>query len=200
LYASPWHDNVFRYNISENDGSVSDARAGVHIWNSSRDKDQFYNCLFYNNTIYNAKGASISYSEVSERKGFVFYNNIFVARDSLVKGERAIDVFLADDWWSLTKKFNIERMYDFATWANTSGQEILSGKIIGLNIDPVFKNPDNTKLTTSSTLRSFDKYKIPANSPLRNNGLDLHGLYGIETGNLDFNQQPLTKRGIGACF
>ena len=48
LYASPWHDNIFRYNISENDGAVSDAHGGVYIWNSAKlTPDQFYNCRFY---------------------------------------------------------------------------------------------------------------------------------------------------------
>ena len=32
--ASPWHNNTFRYNISENDGSVSDSQAGLYIWNT----------------------------------------------------------------------------------------------------------------------------------------------------------------------
>ena len=58
LYASPWHDNIFRYNISENDGAVSDAHGGVYIWNSAKIADQFYNGRFYNNTIYNIKGNS----------------------------------------------------------------------------------------------------------------------------------------------
>jgi hypothetical protein len=40
-YASPWHDNIFRYNISENDGSVSDAGAGMYVWNSSRVENLF---------------------------------------------------------------------------------------------------------------------------------------------------------------
>jgi hypothetical protein len=55
LNASPWHDNIFGFNISENDGAISDAHAGVFIWNSSGDSSQFYNALFYNNTIYNRK-------------------------------------------------------------------------------------------------------------------------------------------------
>ena len=198
LYASPWHDNVFRYNISENDGSVSDARAGVHIWNSSRDPNQFYNCLFYNNTIYNAKGAAISYSELSERKDFKFFNNIFVGEDSLIKGHKNFDIYSANDWWSLTEKFNIDRIYDFKAWAEQSGKEMMSGKIIGLNMNPSFKNPGSATITSS--LKSFDGYKAPPNSPLKNSGLDLYKLYGIKTGNTDFNKQHAPAKGIGASF
>ncbi|HEV2352962.1 MAG TPA: right-handed parallel beta-helix repeat-containing protein, partial [Puia sp.] len=49
--ASPWHDNVIRWNISEDDGLVSDSRAGMYVWNSSNDPNQFYNCKVYNNTV-----------------------------------------------------------------------------------------------------------------------------------------------------
>lgn len=198
--ASPWYNNVFRYNISKDDGLVSDGRAGVYVWNSSGDANQFYNCLFYNNTIYNTKRAAISYSEKSERKDFSFYNNIFIAQDSLIKGGKGIDIFLANDWWSVTKQFNIERVYDLTTWAQRNKQEMINGKIIGLNIDPGFKNPDDTMPTSPYALKLFDQYNIPGNSALRNSGLDLHLLYGIDTGNLDFNQQPAPAKGIGACF
>ena len=77
--ASPWYNNVIRFNISENDGLVSDSRAGMYIWNSSRDKNQFYNCDVYNNTIYNSKQAALAFSETSEHKNFRFFNNIFIA-------------------------------------------------------------------------------------------------------------------------
>ncbi len=200
LYASPWHDNIFRYNISENDGSVSDARAGVHIWNSSRDSGQFYNCLFYNNTIYNTKGAAISYSEISQRKNFAFYNNIFTGQDSLIKGEKGVDALLGNDWWSLTKHFNIERVYNFTTWAQESGREIMAGKIIGQNIDPGFKSPGNSTINSASALQPFSQYKFPSNSSLQKNGLDLYTLFGIKTGHLDFNGRPAPAKGIGACF
>ena len=77
---------------------------------------------------------------------------------------------------------------------------MMDGKIIGLNIDPGFKNPGNTMPSTSAGLKLFDQYNIPGNSPLTNSGLDLHRLYGIETGSLDFNLKPAPAKGIGACF
>jgi hypothetical protein len=198
--ASPWYNNVFRYNISKDDGLVSDGMAGVYIWNSSGDKNRFYDCLFYNNTIYNTKRAAINYSEKSERKNFSFYNNIFITQDTLIKGEKGIDTFLANDWWSVTKKFNIEGIDDLTTWAQKNKQEMMNGKVIGLNIDPGFKNPDNPMPVSPAALKLFDQYDIPGNSLLRTSGLDLHQLFGIETGNLDFNGKPAPPNGIGACF
>jgi hypothetical protein len=198
--ASPWYNNVFRYNISKDDGLVSDGLAGIYVWNSSDDANQFYDCRFYNNTIYNTKRAAINYSEKSERKNFSFYNNIFIGRDSLIKGQKGIDVFMGNDWWSLLKKFNIEGIYDLATWAQKNKQEIMNGQAIGLNIYPQFKDQGTTMPTSASALRLFDQFNVPANSPLRTHGLDLHLLYGTETGNLDFNQQAAPLKGIGARF
>jgi hypothetical protein len=183
-YASPWHDNVFRYNISENDGSVSDAGAGMYVWNSSRDENLFYNCLVYNNSIYNAKVAALSFSELSKRKNFSFYNNIFVGRDSLIKGEKGVDIFGHNLWWTLTK----------------GGNEMLAEKINGLTLDPEFKRPGQTLLTASSGLALFDQYRIAANSPLLKMGLDLKDSLNIDIGKFDFNGRPPIPKGIGACF
>lgn len=177
--AGPWHDNIIRYNISENDGAVSAAHAAAYIWNSTDDETQFSNCQFYNNTIYNTKGAAINYAGNAARKDFAFYNNIFVAKDDIITGEKAKDVFLANNWWSLTK---------------------MGVKMPGLNINPQFNHPGNTTFNIPQTLQLYDGYKIPANSPLRTNGFDLNNLYGITTGNLDFNQQPAPIKGIGASF
>jgi len=183
-YASTWHDNVFRYNISENDGSVSDAGAGIYVWNSSGDSSLFYNCQVYNNTVYNAKVAALSYSELNKRKNFAFYNNIFVGRDSLIKGNKGRDLFLGNDWWSLTK----------------GGKEMSAEKIMGLSLDPNFKNPGHTKLQSSSALESFEDYKIPINSPLHSHGVIFRHLPGTETVYWDFNKRAALVKGMGACY
>jgi hypothetical protein len=121
---------------------------------------------------------------LSKRKNISFYNNIFVGRDSLLKGEKGIDVFQGNDWWSLTK----------------GGKEMGFEKINGLNLDPDFKNPDHTALTSSAAIESFDHYQIPSNSPLLSAGLNLHESYGIGTGKFDFNGWPAILKGLGACY
>jgi hypothetical protein len=200
LYASPWHDNIFRYNISIDDGNVSDAGAGLYIWNSSRDANQFYNSLAYNNTIYNSKAAAISFSELSLRKEFAFYNNIFIGKDDLVKGNMGEDHFLGNDWWSLNKGFNISGKTDFKSWATQSGKEMMSGKLKGLNRKPGFKETGKMSLTSVSGLRKFDHYRISPKSPLWNGGINLWSLYGIHIGDFDFNSGKPPATGIGASF
>ena len=99
--ASPWFHNIIRYNISFDDGLVSDGRAGVYVWNSSGDAGQFHDCRVYGNVIYDTKEAALSFSEQSVRKDFIFSNNVFVGRDSLIRGKRGNDVFRGNDWWVL---------------------------------------------------------------------------------------------------
>jgi hypothetical protein len=98
--ASPWHDNSVHDCVSRNDGLVSPAKAGVYIWNSSRDPRQLRNCSFYNNKIYNTKGAAISYAREGEHSGFRFYNNLFISSDSLIKGKKGTDDVFENNHWT----------------------------------------------------------------------------------------------------
>ncbi len=167
--ASVWRHNIFRYNISENDGTVSDSQGGLYVWNSSDDEKQFYDCDVYGNIIYNSKVAAITFSEKSESKGIRFYNNVFVGRDSLIRGVDKIgDVkYQGNDWWSIESKFNIDGIKDLKAWAEKAGKEQKDGKVTGLNIKPDFKKPGKAAITLASQLRSFTNYQLPANSVLR---------------------------------
>ena len=153
--ASPWYHNIVRYNISEDDGWVSDSRAGLYVWNSSGDAGQFYDCQVYNNTIYNTREAAVSYSEKSARKGFVFYNNIFVGGDSLIRGDRGVDVFRRNDWWVL----------------RGNGKAPMPVPMPGnMYIKPSFADPGNTKVTSVRELSGYSKYRLAPASPLKGLG------------------------------
>ena len=148
--ASPWHHNIIRNNISEDDGLVSDARGSIYIWNSSGDPTQFHDCLVYNNTVYNSREAAVSYSEKSARTGFSFYRNIFVGADSLIRGDRGADRFWGNDWWVLRG--------DDRSSANAAEH----GK--AMYVKPAFKDPGNTRVTTVSELKGYDKYVLQQSS------------------------------------
>jgi hypothetical protein len=179
--ASAWRNNIFRFNISENDGEVSEAGASVYIWNSSEDSTQFENCAFYNNTIYSWKGVAIHYAPLSKRKGFVFYNNIFVTGNSFLKGEKGSDIFGGNNWWHVKNNRMAKQMNE-------------------LNIDPGFTLSANSNPTSCDALTGFNHYKVAINSPLQTEGLDLTILFGKSTGTMDFNGRPVPLKGIGACF
>ena len=167
--ASPWRHNTFRYNISENDGTVSDSQAGLYVWNSSGDEKQFYDCDVYGNIIYNSKVAAIAFSEVSKSRGLRFYNNIFVGKDSLIKGKDKLGntIYHNNDWWSIDKDFNIDGVRGLNTWAIKTGKEQKDGKVTGMNINPGFKDPGNSRLTMAGQIKSFTGYQLPKGSELR---------------------------------
>jgi len=167
--ATPWYHNIFRYNISENDGTVSDSQAGLYVWNSSDDEKQFYDCEVYGNIIYNSKVAAVCFSEKSESKGIRFYNNIFVGRDSLIKGKDKIGdaKFWGNNWWSIEKGFNADCITDIKAWIQKTGKEQKDGQALGLNIKPEFKNPGNTTITSADQLKIFTNYQLKINSVLR---------------------------------
>ena len=166
--ASPWHHNIFRYNISENDGTVSDSQAGLYIWNSSDDEKQFHDCEVYGNIIYNSKVAAISFSEKSESKGIHMYNNVFVGRDTLIRGKDKIgDVkYWGNDWWSIENHLNIHDIKELKNQADRFGNGQKDETSV-LNVKPDFINPGNTKITSASQLKSFGDYNLSKTSVLR---------------------------------
>ena len=198
--ASNWYNNTIRFNISENDGSVSAAHAGIFVWNSSRDTAQLKDCFIYNNTIYNDKGAAISYEKESEHAGFRFYNNIFVGNNELITGNESTDIFSGNNWWSITATFNAEGIADFNTWAVQKNKEQINNTLVGLNIKPLFINPGKAAVVLPLQLIHFKNYGLPTASALRNSGLNLQTLFGINNGGKNFNQQPALQNGIGAGF
>jgi Right handed beta helix region len=179
--ASPWHDNIFRYNISENDGTVSDSQAGLYVWNSSDDEKQFHDCEVYGNIIYNDKVAALCYSEKSESRGIKFYNNIFLGRDSLIKGKDKIGNarYWGNDWWSIEKGFYMAGVKDFNEWqtkCSSSGDD--SALIPELNIKPGFKAAGSSTITSASQLKTFNGYQLSKNAALKKQPI-YAGQYGI---------------------
>jgi hypothetical protein len=198
--ASPWRNNTVRFNISENDGLVSRAHAGIFVWNGSDDATQFTNFYCYNNVIYNSQGNAIYFDEHSARQNFNFYNNIFVAKNNLVRGELGDDRFLGNNWWSLSGGFNMNGQRDFKEWTNRTGHEKRAGNVQGMNIDPHFENLTMQPITDPLQLSSFKKYLTPPDSPLRSRGINVKAELGIDVGDVDFNQKNFPLNGIGASF
>jgi hypothetical protein len=167
--ASPFYNNIIRYNITENDGTVSDSQAGVYVWNSSDDPKQFYNCKVYGNIVYNSKVAALSFSDKSENNGFRFYHNIFVGKDSLIKGRDILGncKFTGNDWWSLQDGFNAWGQKDIKAWTIKFKQEQENNKMIGLNLNPGFKKPGHAKMTSADQIALDKSYQLPEGSKLK---------------------------------
>ncbi|MBS1504733.1 MAG: hypothetical protein JST32_21915, partial [Bacteroidetes bacterium] len=182
--ASPWHDNIFRYNISENDGTVSDSQAGLYIWNSSDDEKQFHDCQVYGNIIYNDKVAALCYSEKSESKGIAFRYNVFVGKDSLIKGKDKIGdaKYYGNDWWSIDEGFKINGIKDLGEWQQKCVSEWghTNVTILEANIRPDFKDAGHTTITSADELKSFDGYRLSTNSAFKNSMNYKFGIVNIK--------------------
>jgi len=198
--ASNWYNNVFRFNVSENDGLVSTSRAGAYIWNGSNDPKQFARCYFYNNVIYNTKGAALNFNNESAHSEFYFCNNIFVAKDSLIKGKYDSSNFFGNNWWSMETGFNLDGFKNIKEWSAAKQKEVLNGRLTGYQMKPRFVNAGRVMLEDPSYLKTFYDYRVLDHPLFLYNGVDLKSLFNIDSGFRDFNQKPAARNGVGAMF
>jgi len=123
-----------------------------------------------------------------------------VGKDSLILGKETNSMYLGNNWFSLADGFNANGITNFSAWRATNDKEIYKGRTIGFNINPSFLNPGKTVIVSPSKLLQFNNYKLTDISVLRNGGLNLKQLFGIETGGKSFNQTQAPQNGIGAFF
>jgi len=64
-----------------------------------------------------------------------------VGKDSLIRGDKGVDVFRRNDWWVLDSR------------GRAIGEK-------GLYIKPDFKDPGHTQVTTVGEMKGYDKYRI----------------------------------------
>lgn len=193
--ATSWHDNTFRFNISFNDGNTTANGASVLWWNGSKDPAQFHNCYFYNNLLYNQYGYALGViQEARDNRDFFFLNNIFVAKDEMMTGGKIREeVFYGNDWWSLLGRFNLNGIHDFGAWTAQTGKEIRHGRLTGTNRDPGLRNPRAPTLVDPRQLSTLDGFKLNLQSPLRNKGVDVHGILSVSEKLVDFFGQPVPQ-------
>ena len=185
--ASPWHHNTFRYNISFNDGNRTQNGASVLWWNGSKDSSQFHDCYFYQNLLYNSKGHVLGVvPDQYDCSNFYFINNIFVAKDELMSGGNLKnEKFFGNDWWSISSGFSLNGNHRFKNWAQQTGQEKIQDTIVGSNIDPNIQD-FSPSIIDPEKLSHMKRFQLPANSPLRNKGINPKMYFTLQTGNLDF--------------
>ncbi|HMJ68398.1 MAG TPA: right-handed parallel beta-helix repeat-containing protein [Cyclobacteriaceae bacterium] len=99
--ASPWKNNIIRYNVSLNDGLVSTAHAGIYIWNSSGDSSQLSEAYLFGNMIYNKNGGIVRFATDSEHTKFYYLNNFFSSGVTFKAPVPGDDVFQLNFWWRL---------------------------------------------------------------------------------------------------
>jgi len=218
--ARAYHNNVYRYNISVNDGRKN-GYAGFQMWSGSSSGIQ--NVQVYNNTVYMSAVTSKPTKTIVNPTGAVylqtatctnvnFRNNIFTASGAMNlytadSGSKGV-VFQRNDWFNYTNTLSFKQgatVYTSLTsWATAAKQEENpignSKSIIGLSIDPGFVvNPSVQGVSDASG------FKLQATSPLIDTAWNLASLFGgtnsadgataYFNNNYDFGNQSIPSNG-----
>jgi hypothetical protein len=191
--ATPWYDNIFRYNLSYNDGNKTKGAASVLWWNGTSDSLQFHHCYFYNNLLYNNSGFVLGLVPGQYQNSFFFFaNNIFIGKDELMTGGRINqERFIGNAWWSLRSGFRLNGYSSYYNWAQNTGKEISNSKVTGTNADPQLMDPKPPYITDPGRLNALTGFKLKPGSPLRNRGIRLNKMALPGDKRLDFFGNPV---------
>lgn len=203
--APPQSGNIIRYNVSENDGQKNSA-SGILIGGASP-SDLATNLQVYNNTIYTSyetTDPSVIYIMNNNVENIFIRNNIFVSAG----GAKIVDMpvtnevlFQGNNYFSSGDPFVIKmgsNTYNsLAAWkAADLNQERIGGTDLGSSVDPLLIDPGMGGTVGNTTnLSSLNAYKLQATSPMRNSGLDLNALFGLDVGVEDFWGNSLPQNG-----
>jgi hypothetical protein len=205
--ARPLHDNVVRYNISNNDGR--DGKYGGITIGSFGSPAR--NTTVYGNTVIigpNTGGSPAGIRVWEGTENASFFNNIVQATGGVpvVSVERnTTATFAGNDYWTAGAPFlalaggaNFDdsaatRYGSLADWRAATGAESLDGRPVGATVDPRFAGP------TSATGKPAAVILRPT-STLIGTGVNL-GRLGIDAGGRDYFGVPVPTLGrysIGA--
>ncbi len=186
--AHAFHNNIVRYNISQNEGM-----GGIHLW-ATNSNGGIRDTVIHNNTLYVGRDQEGGIVETDIGTSFVsdtrVYNNIVIS----AAGRPVVSVAHPNRW-----TFRANAYYDasgparfvwegvtylgLAAWQSASGQETNLGieghpRMTGLGTAPTMGAPRN--------LATLSNYRLEAGSPLIDAGCDVVTEAGIAPGARDF--------------
>ncbi|MBR9997385.1 MAG: hypothetical protein KFF73_00370 [Cyclobacteriaceae bacterium] len=185
--AKPWHDNIVRYNLSVNDGHTT--QGGLRIWRAEG-KGEMHDCNIYNNTIYNSNKDNYAIGILTNCHGMRFYNNIFVYDNDFLPAEQSIDEeeFYGNIYWQLHGHMKFMGYKSMEEWARATGNEMMDGKFLGLQKDPMFIDPVSSSISTDPIKIDPDNlnaFNISAGSPVIDTGINLLEEFSLTQGQHD---------------
>jgi hypothetical protein len=194
--ASNWSNNVIRYCVSINDANTTEGSGSFFIWNGSNESKQLTDCYIYNNVAYSSSTPVISFENASDHENFYFCNNIFLGSDQLISGINKGSKFLGNVWWSVGGTIKFMEYNSLSAWTKATGQETEKGKIIGIQENPRLKGPFTTDITDPYKLNTLYGYTLQTDSPVRDNGVDIKSVLGIELPGKDFYGNPIPRGAV----
>ena len=103
--ASVWKNNIFRNNISYNDGRKN-GQAGFLVWIENGSPEPMADCQVYENTVVNCYGYAMNF-EPGNYPEFNFKNNLFLLTAhslSFVNGNYTGAMFASNQGWSINRQ------------------------------------------------------------------------------------------------
>jgi hypothetical protein len=193
--ARPFAHNVARFNISVNDGRRN-SYGSIFFFGGVSDTD------VYNNTVVLSPVAGGSPRALhfmqDAAKNVSIRNNIFVTSGGLplvdVEPGQVGLTLQGNNYFSAEGPMLIRwegvNYGGLPSWREATGQERIAGHALGFSLDPGFIGPAPAAEATHS-------FRLRADSPLIDAGLDLSALFRIGTGSMDFFGAPVPS---GAGF
>jgi hypothetical protein len=187
-----WENNTIRYNILYNNArSTINGKPNLDETDINFGYDpkttggiQPRNMYVYNNIIYNKDRFAIQVYG-SPCLNAIVANNIFITmRDRMVRGDFT---FKGNCYWAIDGGFSAFGYKSLEEWANSTDQEKVDGKIVGINVDPKIADLSSVILPTDPRqLPSLYAFMLGKGSPCIDKGLDIKKLFNIDPGKLDF--------------
>ena len=192
--APPYSNNVVRFNISQNDGRKN-SYSGIQLWNGGggiREVDIYHNTIFISPAVSGTPRGVYFQTAASNVR---LRNNLLVAMGGLrlvegPSGQSGV-LFQGNNYWSSGDAFAIKwgsSTYTTLTaWRTSSGLERIGTTNVGLSVDPRLVSPGGgTTVGNADLLGALTAYQLQTYSPLREAGLDLPALFGMNVGPIDF--------------
>jgi len=205
------HDNIVRFNISENDGRRN-GYAAIEAWGGIRAADVFSNTVFVSPAAASAPRAlrvGNATIETHRLAGLHVRNNIL----QTTGGVPVVDVsatvlagasdlrFEGNDYYASGAAFGIvwgAASYGSLTAWRATSQETVGGRATGFAVDPQVTAPGHGgTIGDAARLELLAAYRLTSTSPLVDAALDLASLFGTDRGALDFFGTRLTAATAG---
>ncbi len=198
-----WYNNTVRFCISINDGKITKEASSMLIWNGWNGDSTFYKFYAYNNFFYNDTKYAFSFSPLNQHKSFSFFNNIFIASDTSDiynnTDSSKSDLFRGNIWMRKNGGFAQNGFTNLAAWAAATKYESPAGKLTGRTFQrKLFTIPSVINITNPRTLKTNPLLLSLCSSVLRNKGINIKKLFGIDTGGKDFFGNIINAADAGA--
>ncbi|GGT25342.1 hypothetical protein GCM10010271_31120 [Streptomyces kurssanovii] len=187
--------NVFRFNISSNDGRKWPEKGGIHVHGTLMHSLQVYNnTVVMTDTVRPGPAVRLTV----DGRNMTFRNNILVTDGPpLVVADKAFPtgqaLWQGNDYYSADGRGTLQwggKTYSgLAEWRSATGQEMTDGRRTGFEADPCFgggKAPVVTKASDAALL-------APVCNTLADKGLDLRSLFGTDAGGQDYFGETLER-------